>query len=351
MSVNMNEDESEVAEGFTRVLRTAMMGSMQVREGMERRKQQVEREAEKAAGERQAKERELFQRNDKVASAVQRDVQSPMFWNHADNKRVADLVTVSQELAGKHPQADAAYMMASDVLRDKYGIKLDSIMNGPGNGTERHDALLAALDDHNAAGRLREESEEADLAAAKSKQDVENSTPAEEEKYSEHLRTAAASEAQAADMPVEHYLDALTDEQRETLSSEADKGIEDSPERDERIDHAKTQAEASEVPQRNYDTQAEVTKDDASLAQKSEGENLTRAAQALPESDHQQAMDKHLANVAKKDPQAANARGQALKNVPGSGKDYVKQSMDSKATPSKAAGKKQNAAREHVHQR
>lgn len=35
MSVNMNEDESEVAEGFTRVLRTAMMGSMQVREGME----------------------------------------------------------------------------------------------------------------------------------------------------------------------------------------------------------------------------------------------------------------------------------------------------------------------------
>src|SRR5699024_439474 len=210
MSVNMNEDESEVAEGFTRVLRTAMMGSMQVREGMERRKQQVEREAEKAAGERQAKERELFQRNDKVASAVQRDVQSPMFWNHADNKRVADLVSVSQELAGKHPQADAAYMGAADVLRDKYGIKLDSIMNGPGNGTERHDALLAALDDHNAAGRLREESEESDLAAAKSKQDVENSTPAEEEKYSEHLRTAAATEAQAADMPVEHYLDALT---------------------------------------------------------------------------------------------------------------------------------------------
>ncbi|MGO0605261.1 hypothetical protein [Brevibacterium linens] len=333
------------------MLRTAMMGSMQVREGMERRKQQVEREAEKAAGERQAKERELFQRNDKVASAVQREVQSPMFWNHADNRRVANLVSVSQELAGKHPQADAAYMGAADVLRDKYGIKLDSIMNGPGNGTERHDALLAALDDHNAAGRLREESEEADLAAAKSKQDVENSTPAEEEKYSEHLRTAAAAEAQAADMPVEHYLDALTDEQRETLSSEADKGIEDSPERDQRIDHAKTQAEVSEVPERTYDTEAEVAKDDAAMAQKSEGENLTRAAQALPESDHQQAMDKHLAGVAKKDPQAAQARGQALKNVSGSGKDYVKQSMDSMATPRKAAGQKQNAAREHVHQR
>src|SRR5699024_4075569 len=125
---------------------------------------------------------------------------------------------VSQELAGKHPQADAAYMGAADVLRDKYGIKLDSIMNGPGNGTERHDALLAALDDHNAAGRLREESEEADLAAEKSKQDVENTTPVDEQKYSEHLLTAAASEAQAADMPVQNYLDALTDEQRDTLS-------------------------------------------------------------------------------------------------------------------------------------
>src|SRR5699024_11279481 len=78
---------------------------------------------------------------------------------------------------------------ATSATTSKYGIKLDSIMNGPGNGTERHDALLAALDDHNATGRLREESEEADLAATKSKQDVENSTPAEEEKYSEHLRT------------------------------------------------------------------------------------------------------------------------------------------------------------------
>lgn len=351
MSINMNEDESEVAEGFTRVLRTAMMGGMQVREGMERRKQQAEREAEKSAGERQAAERELFQRNEKVAGAVQRDVQSPMFWNHADNKRIANVVSVSQELAGKHPQADAAYMMAADVLRDKHGIKLEAIMNGAGNGTERHDALLAALDDHNAAGRLREESEEADLAAAKSKQDVENTAPAEEQKYSDHLLSAGAAEAKDADLPVETYLDSLTDEQRETLSGEADKGIEDSPERDERIEHAKAQGEASEVPERSYDTEAEVAKDDAALAQKSEGENLTRAAQRLPESDHQQAMDKHLAGVAKKDPQAAHARGQALKNVSGSGKDYVKQSMDSKATPRKAAGQKQNAAREHVHQR
>lgn len=351
MSINMNEDESEVAEGFTRVLRTAMMGGMQVREAQERRKQQAEREAEKSAGERQAAERERFQRNEKVAGAVQRDVQSPMFWNHADNKRVADLVSVSQELAGKHPQADAAYMMAADVLRDKHGIKLDSIMNGAGNGTERHDALLAALDDHNAAGRLREESEEADLAAAKSKQDVENTAPAEEQKYSDHLLTAATTEAKDAELPVETYLDALTDEHRETLSGEADKGVEDSPERDERIEHAKAQAQASEVPERSFDTQAEVAKDDAALAQKSEGENLTRAAQTLPESDHQQAMDKHLAGVAKKDPQAAQARGQALKNVSGSGNDYVKQSMDSNATPRKAAGQKQNAAREHVQQR
>lgn len=351
MSINMNEDESEVAEGFTRVLRTAMMGSMQVREGMERRKQHQERQAEKTAGEQQTQAREVFQRNEKVASAVQRDVQSPMFWNHATNKRVADLVSVSQELAGKHPQADAAYMMASDVLRDKHGINLEAIMNGSGNGTERHNALLAALDDHNAAGRLREEAEEADLAAAKSKQDVENSTPAEEQKYSDHLLTAAAGEAEAAKMPVETYLDSLTDEQRETLSGEADRGIEDSPERDGRIEHATAQAEASEVPERTYDTEAEVAKDDAAMAQKSEGENLTRAAQALPESDHQQAMDKHLAGVAKQDPQAAHARGQALKNVAGSGKDYVKQSMESKATPRKAAGQKQNAAREHVHQR
>lgn len=68
-----------------------------------------------------------------------------------------------------------------------------------------------------------------------------------------------------------------------------------------------------------YETESEVAKDDADLAQKSERENLTRAAQALPASDHQQAMGKHLANVAKKYPQAAQERGQVLKNVSGPG--------------------------------
>lgn len=351
MSVNMNEDESEVAEGFSRVLRTVMMASMQVREARERKQQKAEREAEKATAEQKEAAKELTRVNDKVADSLQRQVQSPMFWNSADNKHLADTIAVAQELAGKHPQADAAYMMAADVVRDKYNVNIDTFMKGPGDSAERHDALLAALDDHNAAGRLRDEAQEADLARDQSAQDVENSVPVPGQKYSDHLLEAAAGEAQEAELPVESYLDSLTDEQRETLSAEADQGIEDSVDRDGRIDHVKEQAQASEVPEKTFDTQGEVAKDDAALASKSEVENLTRAAEALPASDHQQVMDKHLANVAKNDPQAAQARGQALKNVPGSGKDYVKASMDSKAAPRKAAAQKQPVAREHVQQR
>lgn len=351
MSVNMNEDESEVAEGFSRVLRTAMMASMQIREARERKQQKAEREAERAASEERAAAKDVAHMNDKVATSVQRQVQSPMFWNHASNDQVAKVITVAQELAGNHPQADAAYMMAADVIRDKYDVNIDTFTKGPGDPTQRYNALLAALDDHNAAGRLREEAEDADRARERSEQDVDNSVPAPEQKYSDHLLEAAASEAQEADLPVESYLDSLTDEHRQTLSAEADQGIEDSVDRDGRIDHAKEQAQASELPERTYDTQSEIAKDDAALASKSEAENLTHAAEALPGSAHQQTMSKHLANVAKQDPQAAQARGQALKNVPGSGKDYVKASMDSKATPRKAAAQKQTPAREHVQQR
>ena len=46
MSINMNEEESEVAEGFTRVLRAASMSAMQLREAAEKRRQQAEKMSE-----------------------------------------------------------------------------------------------------------------------------------------------------------------------------------------------------------------------------------------------------------------------------------------------------------------
>ena len=52
MSINMNEEESEVAEGFTRVLRAASMSAMQLKEAAEKRRQQAEKmsETERAHG-------------------------------------------------------------------------------------------------------------------------------------------------------------------------------------------------------------------------------------------------------------------------------------------------------------
>ena len=62
-------------------------------------------------------------------------------------------------------------------------------------------------------------------------------------------------------------------------------------------------------------------------------------------------MNRHLADAANRDPQSADARRRAASNLPADGKDYVKNSLDSKARVRKAAGQQQRSGREQVQQR
>ena len=82
----------------------------------------------------------------------------------------------------------------------------------------------------------------------------------------------------------------------------------------------------------------------------SETANTAKAA-ALPDSQHGRDMNRHLDDAAKRDPQSAAARRSAAANLPGDGKDYVKNSVESKARVRKAAGQQQRSGREHVQQR
>lgn len=602
MSINMNEEESEVVEGISRIIRAASMSAMQLREAAERRQQKAEKmtEAERA---QHAQEQHAQTATDRrVADSVYKSVQSPMFWNHADNARIAERMTVAQQLAGEHGKADSAFMLASDVLRDKYGIDAVSIMHGQGSPMDRQNELLSALDHHNAAGRLRDESVKQEATASAQAPAVKKATPdsakghasepsqtalereqstasewvaehypnqtvpnahtlyaeaqilghtpdkppaldpslsgmevdwdtklaardelaqsvgldsgalmdamdsrsvpniermyaseqagslhqrwsfdgadklgdamvayvdkngtvpetqlqreagtipqreeypellksaaereaqhvgmstqdyldhleptqhrlllhsqnpsngvyerghelmaqyrqsyaqesyahyqnaAEGERqeagkqlgtahdaeeasqradtaYSDHLLLAAGPEADEANMSPAEYLDVLSDDQRQTLVDEHDRGIEDSVDRDTRVEEAREQADASAADQRSFDTEADTAKDDAALARQSETENLSRAEQSLRGPDHQQTMDKHLSSVARKDPQAAEARRFSLKNVPGSAGDYKLKSMGSTVKPRKASASSQTPSREHVHQR
>lgn len=351
MSINMNEEESEVAEGFTRVLRAASMSAMQLKEAAEKRRQQAEKISETERAQQAQNEQARTAVDSRVADSVHKSVQSPMFWNHASNERIAERMTVAQQLAGEHSKADSAFMLGSDVLRDKYGIDAVSIMHGQGSPMERQNELLEALDHHNAAGRLRAESRDADQTAETANEHVEAEAEVEA-KYSEHALTAAAGEAKDADLPVDQYLDSLSETQRETLFDEHDRGIEDSQERDDRIEtaqHASSEPAAEELePAASHETRADVAQDGAASETQAETTSLSNAARTA---DVQSSREAHLATVGATDRQAARARAQSLKNVPGSGAQYKNTSLSSTATPRKAASSGQAPGREHIHQR
>ena len=207
MSINMNEEESEVVEGIGRIIRAASMSAMQLREAAERRQQKAEKmtEAERA---QHAQEQHAQTATDRrVADSVYKSVQSPMFWNHADNARIAERMTVAQQLAGEHGKADSAFMLASDVLRDKYGIDAVSIMHGQGSPMDRQNELLSALDHHNAAGRLRDESVKQEATASAQAPAVKKATPDSAKGHaSEPSQTALEREqSTASEWVAEHY--------------------------------------------------------------------------------------------------------------------------------------------------
>ncbi|MEV4902834.1 hypothetical protein AB0K08_16025 [Citricoccus sp. NPDC055426] len=150
-----NEEESEMAAQFGNVLRLAMGSGMQIREAQLRRDQM--RVSERAA------ETDRQSRGEAgVAALVNRELYSPEFWRTAGAESIADRVTVAAHLSGHYPEARGAWMHAADILRNDYGINIESMnKDHPTSLVGRHAALRDALDDYFARQRLDAESDQA----------------------------------------------------------------------------------------------------------------------------------------------------------------------------------------------
>lgn len=142
--------EDELSGDFSRLLRSAMMAGMQVRESVMRRQQQ-------AAQEQQARQRALTEqqeqqhrREQRVARSLQQEAHQGDFWKLAPNARIADSVIVAGYLAERgHPEAEAARQTMHDHLRNRWGINIeDMTRDHPTSREDLRRALLHALDDH-----------------------------------------------------------------------------------------------------------------------------------------------------------------------------------------------------------
>lgn len=287
------------------------------------------------------------------AILVNQDAQSQAWMKQASNEDIADRLQVTQELAKRgYPQAETAYNLYTDHLRDLYDVDAHQCIKDGG-----YEALLDALHEANGAGRTEAEAQVHENAAEEAAEEHTVAAEAQEEKYSEELRQAATAEAEQADLPVETYLDSLDEAQHEAIMRDAAEGTEDSLDREDRIEHARETAGMTEVDttssaeQDSHELQAETARDEASDHHVAESAKLHEAAENLPHSDYQVDMDRHLKEVAQRDPQAAEARRVSVQNIPNEGKGYVGNSVQASSNPSKGKTRTAKASREATHQR
>lgn len=358
MSVNPAEEESESINEMGRIARGLGMAGMQMREASERKRDRADRQAQAGEADQQRQAQDRHRDGGEHAKALHKDAYSAQFWKSTSNAHLARSITDAQDLAAQgHGPANSAYMAFADRVRDQHGLNIESIAPGA-DRTERFNALQAALDDHNAAGRLRDEAQVNDHAA-ESIREEQQAQSEDEATHDPALREAAVNEAAETGMDTDEYLDQLSPDDREALVNDP----ENTEARDARIESASAEtnhedagADAdrthseSHPEEKHYDTAAETARDDAAQARQSEVQNTTKA-DALPESQHSRDMGRHLDSAAKRDPQAAAARRDAMKNIPGDGKDYMKRSVDSKAHVRKAGQSQPSRGPEHVQQR
>lgn len=141
-------EESEMTEQFGMLLRQVTSSGLQAKEMGERRRQM--KLSEENRGEQQSHAQQA-----QVASAVRRDLYDKEFWRTAGSESIADNVTVASALAKDHPEARTAYMHASDLLRNDYGINIEQMnRDHPTSHADRHQALREALDKYFASQQL-----------------------------------------------------------------------------------------------------------------------------------------------------------------------------------------------------
>lgn len=354
MSINPAEEESESVNEIGRIARGIGMAGMQMKEATERKRDRIQRQTQAGEAEQQRQAEAAHRNGAEHAKTLHQEANSAQFWKTTSNAHLARSITDAQDLAAQgHGTANNAYMAYADRVRDLHGLNIENVAVG-GTRDERFNALQAALDDHNSAGRLRDEAQLNDHAA-ESIREEQQAQAEDAPAYDEQLRSAAVEEAAEAGLDTDDYLDQLSAEDREAILNEPDNAeardarIEGATHEDAGADADRTHSE-SHPEERHYDTAAETARDDADQAQASEKANTAQAA-ALPNSQHGRDMNRHLDDAAKRDPQSAAARRSAAANLPADGKDYVKNSIESKAHVRKAAGQQQRSGREHVQQR
>ncbi|MGW9825578.1 hypothetical protein ACUXNS_000562 [Brevibacterium pityocampae] len=362
MSVNPAEEETESFNEMGRIARGLGMAGMQIkeagerkREARERTRERAERQEQGAEAEQQRQAQDRHRDEAEAAKALHKDAYSAQFWKSTSNAHLARSIVDAQDLAAKgHGPANSAYMAFADRVRDLHGLNIENLTSQGADGTARFNALQAALDDHNAAGRLRAE-ERTNDTAAQSVREEQQAQAEDEAAHDPALREAAMSEAAEAGIDTDDYLDRLSAEDRDALLADPenpearDARIETATREDAGADADRTHSE-SHPEEKHYDTAADTAGDDADLARKRETGHLAAAA-SLPDSQHNRDMSRHLDEVAKRDPQAAATRREALKNISGDAKDYLRRSVDSKAHVRKAGQSQPTREREHVQQR
>lgn len=370
MSVNPAEEESESINEVGRIARGLGMAGMQMREAQERKRDRADRQTQTGEAEQHRQAQDRHRDGAESAKALHKDAYSSQFWKSTSNAHLARSITDAQDLAAQgHGPANSAYMAFADRTRDLHGFNIESVAPAGADGTERFNALQAALDDHNAAGRLRAEVSLSGHAA----ESVREEQQAQAEDTATHdpaLRQAAMREAADAGFDTDEYLDQLSAEQRDGILNDPDNleardarmssvagrdsdevaAADQSSETPEAVGSDADATHAASNPQeKHYDTAADTARDDAARAQSHAA--TSEAAASLPQSQHGHEMRRHLDNAAKRDPQAAAARQQSSKNLPNSGKDYVHRSISSNSSVRKASQQQASRPREQVQQR
>lgn len=313
MSVGMDaNEESEIAEGFSRALRMALTSGMQGREAMLRRQQTQEQ-----AGQRQTQQQQATEA--KVADVLRQDAYSKEFWRTATTEQIADQVTVAGHLSQDHPAARSAYLHMSDVLRDDYGINIEQMnRDHPTSAEDRHAALRDALDDYYAKHRLDAEADQG-----------LNQAQAERESAELSAEAGDPQDAEAAEQRAEH-LEAGAQQSAAQAESAA------SSEQDHL---AEAERRGSEVQQDSSNTLAEEQGGGRAVRQP-EGATAGEGS-SQREGRYERVSEQQLTEIAKVDPRAAEARRITRQNFPASASDRVGAARSPQARKNVGAGRSQ----------
>lgn len=198
------DEESQIAEDFGRMVRIITGSAMQVHENRARRAQ-MSRGADAAQAEA------VMRMENNAAQVLHRDMFNAQFWKHAGPESIADHMSVAASMSDRNPVARSAWMHGADMIRSIYGLDVQAINREyPNTLVERHNALRDALDDLVQKNTLDAESDVLRAEAqrtgdglpaerAEAEADRENQESAEARERADRVREAHAGEDVEAD--------------------------------------------------------------------------------------------------------------------------------------------------------